>query len=86
MSTASFVNSVVAFDPVAATVRRTLLETSDLIPEIEIDGDGVLAIPDRSFFQPRLCLYRVPSDPGQDEMLIGCGHVDAPPFSLEALD
>ena len=33
---------------------RTVWESFDLIPEIEIDGDGVLAIPDRSFFQPRL--------------------------------
>ena len=72
--------------PEAATVRRTMWETSDLIPEIEIDGDGVLAIPDRSFFQPRLCLYRVPSDPADDETLIGCGDLDGPPFSLEALD
>ena len=86
VSDSSFVNSVVAFDPVTATVRRTLLETSDLIPEIEIDGDGVLAIPDRSFFQPRLCLYRVPADPAHDEILIGCGNLDAPPFSLEPLD
>jgi hypothetical protein len=81
-----FVNRVVAFDPESATLRRTLWESSDLISEIEIDGDGILAIPDRSFFQPRLCLYRAPSDPSDDETLIGCGDLDAPPFTLEALD
>jgi hypothetical protein len=86
VSDASFTNRVVAFDPEAGTVRRTLLETFDLVPEIEVDGDAVLAVPDRSFFAPALCLYRVPPDPAQPEQEIGCGYLDAAPFSVEALD
>jgi hypothetical protein len=86
VSDESFFNRVIAFDPAAATVRRTLLGTADFVPELEVDGDGVLAVPDRSFFEPRLCLYRVPTDPTIPEELVGCGSLDVPPFSVEALD
>jgi len=63
-----------------------VLETSEFLPEIEVDGDGILAVPDRSFYQPGLCLYRIASDPGEGEVRIGCGSLDLPPFSFEALD
>jgi len=82
----NFVNRVLAFDPASATVRRTVLETADYVPEIEVDSDRVLAVPDRSFFEPGLCLYRVSEDPSVAEALIGCGALDAAPVSLEALD
>jgi len=81
-----FVNRVLAFDPETGGVLREVLVSTEFIPEIEVDGDGVLAIPDRSFFQPGLCLYRIPADPAQVETLIGCGNLDAAPFSFEALD
>ena len=86
VSDEDFFNRVVAFDPVTATVRRTLLGTADFVPELEVDGDRVLAVPDRSFFDPRLCLHRVPADPELPEEPIGCGSLDAAPFSVEALD
>ena len=86
VSDENFANRVLAFDPAAATVRRTVLESPDFVPEIEVDGGGVLAVPDRSFFEPGLCLYRVPDSPEGQEMLIGCGALDVPPFSIEALD
>jgi len=37
-----------------------VLETSEFVPEIAIDRRGVLAVPDRRFFDPQICLYRVP--------------------------
>lgn len=86
VSDESFTNRVLAFDPEEATVLRTVLEQDDLIPEIEVDTRGLLAVPDRSFFEPRLCLYRIPADPQAIETLIGCGPLELPPFSVEALD
>jgi hypothetical protein len=85
-SDASFQNRVLAFDPASGALRRTVFESFDHVNEIEVDGDGILAIPDRSFFQPALCLYRIAADPAEAEALIGCGSLDLPPFSLEALD
>ena len=86
VSDAAFVNRVLAFDPVGGTIRRVLLETTQFIPEVEVDGGGVLALPDTTFNRPRLCLYRVPVDPGQPESDLGCVNLDLMPFSLEALD
>ncbi|MFQ5670589.1 MAG: hypothetical protein ACE5HD_08760 [Acidobacteriota bacterium] len=83
---AALENSVLAFDPEAGTVRRTVVQSSDFIPEIEADHGGVLAVPDRAFLTPRLCLYRIPADPGAAETLVGCGDLEVSPFSLEALD
>ena len=56
-------SSVVAFDPQRAQPLRTVLQGSDFLPEIEVGGAGVLAVPDRSFVNPTLCLYAVPADP-----------------------
>jgi len=86
VSDANFVNRVLAFDPETGEVLRTLWETQDFVPEIEIDSGGVLAVPDRDFFGPGLCLYRVPAGATESEVLIGCAPLDLPPFSLEALD
>jgi DNA-binding beta-propeller fold protein YncE len=85
-SDAAFVNRVLAFDPVGGTIRRVLLETTQFIPEVEVDTGGVLALPDTTFNRPRLCLYRVPVDPAQPESDLGCVNLDLMPFSLEALD
>jgi hypothetical protein len=81
-----FRNRIVAFDPEEAEVLRTVWETQEFIPEIEVDRKGILAVPDRSFTQPRLCLYRAPVDPGAVEVAIGCADLDLAPISIEALD
>lgn len=86
VSDASYVNRVTAFDALRGVPLRTVFETRDLIPEIEVGGGGVLAVPDRSFVRPRLCLYGVPADPVDAETPIGCADLPLPPFSLEALD
>lgn len=81
-----FRNRVVAFDPEEAEVLRTVWETQEFIPEIEVDRKGILAVPDRSFTHPRLCLYRAPVDPSAVEVAIGCADLDLAPISIEALD
>ena len=86
VSDTSFLNRVLAFDPVEGEILRTLLETGDLVPELEVDGNRVLALPDRAFTGPKLCLYRVPADPADDETFLGCGGLELPPASVEALD
>ena len=85
-SDANFRNRVLAFDPTEGAVLRTVFETSDFIPEISLAAGQVLAIPDRSFAQPRLCLFAVPSNPAVQERPLGCGALQLPPFSVEALD
>ena len=86
VSDEEFRNRVLAFDPAGAEVLRTVWESSDFIPELEVDTGGFLAVPDRSFFQPRLCLYRTPGSGGATEQPLGCGMLPVPPFSIEALD
>ena len=86
VSDASFTNRLVAFNPETAEALRTVFETRDLLAEIEVGRGGVLAVPDRSFAQPRLCLYQVPADPAGQEALLGCANLPLPPFSVEALD
>ena len=54
-------------------------ESFDFIPELEVDGGGLLAVPDRSFFQPGLCLYRPPGDGTGTENLVGCADLALPP-------
>ena len=81
-----FRSSVVAFDPVSAQPLRTVRSTSDFLPEVELGGGGVLAVAERSFVEPKLCLYRVPVDPGDPEMALGCVNLGLPPFAVEALD
>ncbi|RMF76394.1 MAG: hypothetical protein D6738_01560 [Acidobacteria bacterium] len=87
VSDAAFRNRVLAFDPRDGTVLRTVWETADFVPELEVLGGGLLAIPDRSFAAPRVCLYRIPP-PGATtaETAAGCGALRRGPFSLEALD
>lgn len=86
VSDAEYVNRVVAFDPVEGEALRVVLETRDFVPEVEVDSRGVLAVPDRSFFAPRLCLYAVPADPRGEETPLGCAALALPPVSVEALD
>ncbi len=86
VSDEQFRSSVHAFDPQAGLLRRVLFETGELIPEIEIDSRGVLAVPDRSFLAPGLCLFVRGSDPTLPETPIGCASTALPPFSVEALD
>jgi hypothetical protein len=82
----SFRNRVLAFDPVGGVILRELLNTSELVPELEVDGRRVLALPDRAFGHPQLCLYRVPQEAAGDEEFLGCAGLALPPASLEALD
>ena len=86
VSDENFLNHVIAFDAQAGSVLRELRTSSSLIPEIEIDGAGVLAIPDRNALEPKLCLYRVPDEASASETFIWCAALDLPPFSVEALD
>lgn len=86
VSDASFVNRVMAFDPVRGTILRTVRESSELIPEIVLDTKGLLAVPDRRFIEPQTCLYRTPADPGQAETFVWCITMELPPFSIVALD
>jgi len=79
-------NKVLAFDPRNGEVLRTVWESSSFIPEVELDTGGLLAVPDRSLFTPRLCLYRTPASPEGAETLVGCAPLQLPPFSIEALD
>ncbi|MFQ5767398.1 MAG: YncE family protein [Acidobacteriota bacterium] len=83
---ADFFNRVLAFDPSNGAILRTVAGSTDLIAEIEVDSGGVLAIPDRSFTRPRLCLFRVPLLVSDPEAGLGCADLDQAPFSLEALD
>jgi len=82
----NFLNHVRAFDPRDGRVLRTIQQSQDYIPELEVDSTGLLAVPDRSFFEPRLCLYRTPVDPEAVEIPLGCAALPLPPFSVEALD
>lgn len=88
VSDRSFVNRVLAFDPSGGEVLREIFRTDNLVPELEIDGGGLLAVPDRDFASPRLCLYRAPrADPlGGAETFVGCARLPAGPASIEALD
>ncbi len=86
VSTADWTNRVLAFDPAAGRVLRETWSTRDYVPEIEVDGGGLLAVPDRSWSRPGLCLWRTPADPGGNEVLLGCAPLPLPPFSVEALD
>ena len=86
VSDAAYINRVLAFNPATGSVRRTVLETSNFVSEIEIDTGAVLAVPDADFTSPRLCLYRLPADPAGAETLLGCGDLELTPTSLEALD
>ncbi|MFN7964095.1 MAG: hypothetical protein U0V87_00170 [Acidobacteriota bacterium] len=86
ISTASYQQRVIAFDPQTNTVLRTLSSSNEFVPELEIDSAGVLAVPDRSFERPQVCLYAVPAA-GQDvEARLGCARLNAPPFAIEPLD
>ncbi|UCF68048.1 MAG: hypothetical protein JSV80_01750 [Acidobacteriota bacterium] len=86
VSDAQYVSRLVAFDPRSGELRRTLLETSQFVPEIEVDSAGVLAVPDPSFVAPQLCLYRVPASADENEQPLGCVALELPPFSIEPLD
>ena len=87
VSDAGFRNRVIAFDPRDGSVLRTVLETTEFVPELEILAGGLLAIPDRTFGAPRVCLYRIPEATGAaEEEAAGCGSLRRGPFSLEALD
>ncbi len=86
VSDAAFENRVVAFDPERGEILRTVRQTRDFVPELEIGGSGILAVPDRAFAAPGLCLYRVPSDPAGEELPLGCAALPLSPFSVEALD
>jgi hypothetical protein len=86
VSTESYVSRVVAFDPESGEPRRVLFESTNFVPELALDSDGVLAVPDTAFASPRLCLYRAPDDPAAAEAALGCEELDLPPIAVEPLD
>lgn len=90
VSDANYLNRVVAFDPSQGLVLRDMLTTTEFLPELEVSRGGLLAIPDRSFAAPRVCLHRIPSTAASGaaaiETLLGCVPLTRPPTSLEALD
>lgn len=77
---------VIAFDPSTGTVLRTVAAGQEFIPEIEVDGGGVLVVPDRSFNTPQICLYAIPGGVHDLETPLGCARLSAPPFAIEPLD
>jgi hypothetical protein len=86
VSDASFLNRVVAFDPSAGEVLRTVRESMELIPDLAVDSTGLLAVPERNFFGPQICLYREAAGGVAGDRLVGCIPTELPPFSVEALD
>ena len=46
----------------------------------------MLAVPDRSFATPQLCLYLPSADPALPELPLGCAPLQVAPLSIEALD
>jgi hypothetical protein len=85
-SDAAFVNRVLVFDPARGTVLRTLRESSELIPQLALDSRNVLAVPERRFTDPQVCLYRAPAAASGAETSLGCITLELPPFSIVALD
>jgi DNA-binding beta-propeller fold protein YncE len=83
---AQSLNHVLAFDPATGSILRTVHSSVDLIAEIKVDTGGVLAVPDRSASQPRVCLFRVPLEPAAAESPLGCAFLEQAPFSVEPLD
>jgi hypothetical protein len=86
VSTADYRQEVHAFDPERAEPLRVLARTAEYIPEIELDSGGVLAIPVRGFDRPEVCFYAVPTQDADLERDLGCVHLDAAAFAIEALD
>ncbi len=82
----NYQNKVLAFNPQSGEVLRTVWQSELYIPEIAIDSSGILAIPDRNYLAPQLCLWRTPATPEGLEEELGCAPQQLPPFSLEALD
>lgn len=81
-----FVSRVHAFDPASGEVRREVWRARSFAPGLAIDSAGVLAIPDPSFEDPKLCLYRAPEDPAGTERRLGCASLELPPVDAIALD
>ncbi len=81
-----FVSRVAAFDPRGGTLLREVWRTQDFLPELEVGSSGILAVPDRDFTRPGLCLFAVPDDPLGAEAPLGCAPLSLPPVSVEALD
>ncbi len=86
VSDAQYQSHVLAFDPVTGTVLRTLQSTSSFLPELALGAGGTLAIPDRSFAAPGVCLWAVPAVPSEAERQLGCIRTSLPPSSVVALD
>jgi len=63
VSDSSYRNSVKAFNPTTGEVLGPIFESSDLIADLEIDGDGSLLVAVRAFFDPRLLVFD--ADTGQ---------------------
>jgi hypothetical protein len=76
-SDASFRNRVLAFDPLDGHVLREVYASGELISELEVDSGGVLAIPDRTFAAPGVCLFMVPTAGDADAGDAGAGDAGA---------
>jgi hypothetical protein len=83
---AAYVSRIVAFDPERAELRREVTRTPEYVGGLELDGGGVLAVAEASFFAPRVCLWRIPADPEGVETPLGCAAMPLPPVALEPLD
>jgi hypothetical protein len=62
------------------------LESRSFVPSLALDSRGILAVPNPSFTDPQLCLYRVPEDPAGREMAVGCAGLELPSVDVVALD
>ena len=73
------------FDPADGRLGAPLLVTQDYLPELAISGGGVLAVPDRNWLAPGLCLFAGESVAAPARPL-GCARLSLPPASVETLD
>lgn len=83
VTTPRFTSSVVAFDPSTGEVGETIVESATFIPEIAVTRGGMLAVPNRSFADPSLCVHDVRETPSR---LVGCAVLELGPASVAALD
>jgi len=57
VSDSSYRNAVKAFNPTTGEVLGSIFESSDLIADLEVDGDGFLLVAVRAFSEPRVLIF-----------------------------
>lgn len=72
-------STVVAIDPAAGRVLRTVYDRGGFVPDIEVNDRGELYVADRRFGQPGLRLYRAADG---SELLPSILPIGLPPFDM----